>query len=162
MKLPPWLRRDRQTDRPALFMSEASLGNLGVSFVIFVIIAAIYDVRHAAPAAVFGLGIIVISTLATWLVTLLVTRLGQDPALFLLVGYVIKIMVGAALLLVVPFPQSWSAAWALAAAIWAVVTILGTQLWVIGRLRIPYFSSADSVPTRHSGKTNHCEGGKDS
>lgn len=154
MSLPFWLRRDRETDRPALMMSEASLGNLCVASVIFVIVATAFGGWRGSGGAVFGLGIVLASALVTWLLTLLVARWGRQLAPHLLVGYVVKVLVGAALLLLVPFPASWTGGWALAGAIWAVLTILGTQLWVIRRLRIPYFSqTAEPTDRRQNGNT---------
>lgn len=160
MRRLPWLRYDRHTNTPGRALSEAALGNVCLAGVIFVTIAALCDAPRAAPAAAFGAGIVVLASAVAWLLSVVVARLEQDPALYLLIGYVLKIMIGGALLLLVPFPQGWSGGWALSGAIIGVVAVLGTQLWVIRRLRIPYFSTVESLPDRHDEALDHDEDGR--
>lgn len=160
MKPLPWLRHDRQTDTPGRALSEAALGNVCLASVTFVTIAALCDASRAAPAAAFGTGIVVLASAVAWLLSVVVARLEQDPALYLLIGYVLKAMVGGVFLLLIPFPHGWSGGWALSGAIIGVVVVLGTQLWVIRRLRIPYFSTVESLPERHDEASDHDEDGR--
>jgi hypothetical protein len=103
---------------------------------------------------------VVLASAVAWLLSVVVARLEQDPALYLLIGYVLKAMIGGALLLLIPFPHGWSGGWALTGAIIGVVVVLGTQLWVIRRLRIPYFSMVESLPERHDEASDHDEDGR--
>ncbi|WP_030014683.1 hypothetical protein [Curtobacterium sp. S6] len=145
MRAPWWLRHPRQTSKPVLALSDATLGNLVVSTVIIVIIALPWGPSSAAPGAAFGAGLLTVSALVTWCVTRGVHRRGSDPAFYLLVAYVMKALIGVVAVFVVPFPRGWSGGWALGGAVVCVVVALGTQLWVIHRLRIPYFTKSSAI-----------------
>ena len=139
MRHPVWLRHPRQTTRPVIALCDATLGNLVVVTVIILIISLPWGPGSATPGAAFGAGLMLGSTCVTWIVTRLIHRLNSDPAFYLLVAYVVKALVGLVAITVVPFPESWSGTWALIGVVACVVAALGTQVWVIWRLRIPYF-----------------------
>lgn len=145
MRAPWWLRHPRETTRPVLALSDATLGNVVLAMVIIVIIAMPFGPLSAAPGAAFGAGLMTVSALVTWCVTRWVGRRGSDPAFYLLVAYVLKAFVGVVAVFVIPFPDGWNGAWALGGAVACVVVALGTQLWVIARLRIPYFTTSSAT-----------------
>lgn len=145
--LPPWLRFPRESADPLGVLHRAAAGNLSLWLLLAAGAGLGLGGAPAASAAAVGAGAVLASVLLGWAVLIL-----ARPALrgrpsraagVLLAGYLLKIALALVALLTVPALTGLPPVWAVTGVVGAVLISLGTQVWVVWRLRIPYYAPVE-------------------
>lgn len=146
MRPPRWLEFPRESAQPLRDLWTAAWGNSVVAGLLAVAAGLLAAGGPGAAAAGSGAVLVLLSLAISWgAVRLLPSGGSRALPQALLVAYVVKVLLGAVALILLPLPAAWPRGWFLVGALLCLVTALVTECWVVSRLRIPYFVPPDET-----------------
>ena len=139
-----WLRFERETTRPFTAASRAAVGSLLLWCLGLGVLAGLLRGGQALAAVLIGAGAVLASALISWVLAWMAEgrHLLSLPTALLL-GYAVKILAALVTLVLMSQHARISAGWALTGVLGAVLLSVGTQTWVVWRLRVPYFDHVE-------------------